>query len=281
MNPRIIAAAAVTLVIIGLLWRGANTPLQTTISSSVEFAPADEPVSIETDAYGAANLNSAAQQDPRRSKHPRIATRPRFDPGTLYRKHLDAALAGDMESQFVLYEVSDYCRGAPRSNSDIERLETIGADDFILARSKQLLDECASLHEEIPDPGAAATQWYEAVSGAGHPLVSLVWRNQASDAYITNIKTALAHQFAEPFIRSRAYFAAAVLHAQYPEHADPIRQEAWFVLYCRTSPACNLDGYRADAEVRYHNHQIDDIFATAERIADHLDADDVEGALGF
>jgi hypothetical protein len=280
--PRVTTVlAACAIVVIIITWFISR-------KESVDDSMGTEPVTSEgVGTFGAQPREGETGGQP--ARHQSVAANERhirepgpesFRPAALYEKYSAAAIEGDLNAQYVLMTALGECRSVARGESDLEKLARAGIDQDVVRAARERYERCRPLLAKVPDIESEYNRWQRLVTNAGHILLMAKQQGMPAEQRLLLIKRAIAGPYPEPHLYAEAYLDAARFYSNYPEHLDPMREEAWLLLYCAKSYHCNSDAERSRVGQKYHSHEYKEIAALETSLRQAIERREWH-ALGF
>lgn len=215
-------------------------------------SPTNQPATAE---FGAPDESVAAHRSPATKSDA-------FLPGRLYAKYKDEANSGDLHAQYVLMTVLDACLRGPRTAEKLAELKGSGLADETLQATEARFRRCQPLYEAVPQIEDEYNRRYAALRSSQHPLILVKKRQVPLSEKRRLVLNAVSERYPEPYLYADAYLEAAILYREYPEVLDLPREEAWLLLYCEASLACDGPKEREYLRtVKYHAHEYAEIIA--------------------
>ena len=188
------------------------------------------------------------------------------DPSAVYWNHLDRAVDGDIDSQYVVYKILDFCRGTARSEADLRHDADLGIDPYILDIAKKRYKQCKPLHEAVSNMSEQADAWFQQVLDAEHPLIEVARPTENPVLHKERIIEALDVSFDESFPYADAYFSASMYYMRHEAEKDVVSEVAWRTLYCEASLDCYVSDFLEDLQYRITRHEYEEVIGKAKEI---------------
>ncbi|MCZ6874399.1 MAG: hypothetical protein O7G88_12860 [bacterium] len=287
-TPAPLVAAVATFLVVAVV-----------VSRVVDLGPEDHSEKVSDDADNEIRINDAttitsfanshaiSQDDSAKTRAGTLQEAPHsaqeqthaWNPFDIYEQNIEAALAGDRDSQYAISLAFRYCLPAPREASEIDDAMHNGASNSTINLLTVRYQNCEAMRIRFSDFDQPYDEWMTSAQNYRQPLAMLSLAETQEERKVL-IGEALRANYDDPLLRSETYRKMAEFYGLYPGYEDIIQREAWFLLYCEERRDCDATRRLALIEPYYLQNQFEAITATARHIKSRLAVGDLE-TLGF